>query len=117
MSVRILIALTCLIIASCAHGDIYWTKAGASPDGFLNDHKPCFQTATIAYGVGSEQVYKRCMRSKGWQRVQGTGSQLPSVPYFRGPEDDDEFILTEGSCERWRSGLDRPLQPPKGCMQ
>jgi len=39
----------------------------------------------------NKQAYKACMRSKGWTRVQGTGSQYPDVPHFRGPEGDDEF--------------------------
>jgi hypothetical protein len=107
--------LASVAIAGCANGPTYWTKSGATPDGFLADHKPCFQTATIGYGVGNEEVYKRCMRSKGWTRVQGTGGELPSVPYFRGPEDDDEFVLSDGDCGRWRSGLDRHRPPPKDC--
>jgi hypothetical protein len=107
-----------VLVAGCATGPTYWTKAGATPDSFLADHKPCFQNATIGYGVGNEDVYKRCMRSKGWARVQGTGSEFPAEPYFRGPEDDDDFtLLTDSTCDRWRSGLDRHRQPPKDCMQ
>jgi hypothetical protein len=80
-----------LLLAGCANGSIYWTRPNATPDTFLADHKPCFETATIGYGVGSEKAYKACMFQKGWTRVQGSGSQPPSVPYFRGPEDDEEF--------------------------
>jgi len=64
-------------------------------------------------------VFEQCMASKGWTRVQGTGSQPPSVPYFRGPEGDDEFrssatgtMTREEQCRRWREGLDRHRQPP-----
>ncbi len=67
------------------------TRSNATRDVFLADHQPCFDVATIGYGVGSEQAYKACMRSKGRTRVQGTGSQYPGVPHFRGPEGDDEF--------------------------
>lgn len=52
---------------------------------------PCFKEATIGYGVGSEQLYKGCMRSKGWTRIQGSANAPPDVPHFRGPESDDEF--------------------------
>jgi hypothetical protein len=104
--------LTLLALGGCANGPIYWTRPGATPDTFLADHKPCFQTTTMGYGVGSERAYKACMRSKGWTRVQGTGSEFPKEPHFRGPEGDDEFTTTEELCERWRAGLDRHRQPP-----
>ena len=39
------------------------------------------------------------MRSKGWERIQGRAGQAPTVPYYRGPEGDDEFT-TLSSDER-----------------
>jgi hypothetical protein len=109
-----------VILAGCSNGSFYWTRPGATPDAFLADHKPCFDTASKGYGMGSEDLYKACMRSKGWTRVQGTGSQPPSVPHFRGPEGDDEFnkdftpgaMSLEERCQRWRAGLDRHIMPP-----
>lgn len=83
--------LLVLIVAGCANGPMYWTKPGATEATFAGDHQPCFQAAYVGYGAGNEQAYKGCMRDKGWTRVQGIGSQPPSVPYFRGPEGDDEF--------------------------
>ena len=58
---------------------------------FNTDHAECVKGTTIGYGVGSEQAYKACMRTKGWTRVQGRGGRLPDVPHFRGIEGDDEF--------------------------
>lgn len=89
-----LLLLNVLVLAGCLNGPIYWTKPGATPDSFLADHQPCFKEATIGYGVGSEQAYKACMRSKGYTRVQGRGTGTPDVPFFRGPEADDEFTAT-----------------------
>ena len=89
------IVIVALLAAGCASGPFYWTRLNATRDVFLADHQPCFDAATIGYGVGSEQAYKACMRSKGWTRVQGTGSQYPTVPHFRGPEGDDEFTLAD----------------------
>jgi hypothetical protein len=80
-----------ILVAGCANGPWYWTRSTATRDLFLADHQPCFDAAYLGYGAGNEQVYKGCMRSKGWTRVQGTGSMTPSVPHFRGPEGDDEF--------------------------
>lgn len=67
------------------------TRAGATPEVFNTDHAECLKGATIGYGVGSEQAYKACMRTKGWTRIQGRGSQAPDLPHFRGIEGDDEF--------------------------
>jgi hypothetical protein len=93
-----------LLCAGC--GQWYWTKADATLQTFLTDHEPCFKTATIGYGVGSEAAYKACMRSHGWSRVQESavseheqladGSwRVTHHPYFRGPEDDDSFRDTD----------------------
>jgi hypothetical protein len=86
MSLSILTA-----VSGCANGAIYWTKPDATDAAFQTDHQPCLAAAYVGYGAGNEQAYKGCMRSKGWTRVQGTGSQFPNVPHFRGPEGDDEF--------------------------
>ena len=106
------LTLELLVLVGCASGPHYWTKPEATPESFLADHAPCFKGATIGYGIGSEKAYKACMLQKGWTRIQGTGSQFPAVPHFRGPEGDDEFLTTEESCERWRTGLDRHRPPP-----
>lgn len=117
MTMRWLLAMA--LLAGCANGPWYWTRPDATDALFLADHEPCFKAAYIGYGAGSEAAYKGCMVSKGWTRVQGTGSQPPSVPYFRGPEGDDEFrssgmgtMTLEEQCRRWREGLDRHRQPP-----
>jgi len=34
--------------------------------------------------VGSERAYKACMRSKGWTRVQGTGTNIQAYRIFGG---------------------------------
>jgi hypothetical protein len=86
-----------LLCAGC--GQMYWTKADATLDTFLADHDPCFNHATIGYGVGSENAYKACMRSHGWSRIQessvnerdANGAVITVHPHFRGPEDDDSF--------------------------
>jgi len=80
-----------LVLAGCANGPMYWTKPGANLDVFAADHTECARGATIGYGVGSETAYKRCLVAKGWTRIQGRGTGMPDVPYFRGYEGDDEF--------------------------
>src|SRR5215813_1635635 len=86
-----ILTLGICFLAGCASGPHYWTKPGATNESFLADHGPCFKDATIGYGVGSEKAYKACMLQKGWARIQGSANAPPSVPHFRGPEDDDDF--------------------------
>jgi hypothetical protein len=84
--------LTVLVLVSgCANGPIYWTRPGADLEAFSADHFECARGATIAYGIGSEDAYKRCLKQKKWTRVQGRGTEMPDVPFFRGFEDDDQF--------------------------
>jgi hypothetical protein len=86
-----MIAACVLLIAGCASGPHYWTRQDATDARFQIDHRECFDAAYVGYGAGNEAAYKGCMYSKGWSRIQGTGTQPPSVPYFRGPEGDDDF--------------------------
>jgi hypothetical protein len=83
--------LISVILAGCASGPFFWTRADATPEAFNTDHAECAKVATIGYGVGSEKAYKACMSQKGWTRVRGRGGQPPDVPHFRGIEGDDEF--------------------------
>ena len=79
-----------LVLAGCG-GQMYWTKPGATEATFQADHQPCFKEASISYNIGSEKLYKACMSSRGWTRIQGYVNAPPSQPAFRGPEGDDEF--------------------------
>jgi hypothetical protein len=117
MEMKRLAVIASLLLVGCASGPFYWTRSNATPESFLADHAPCFKTATVGYGVGSEKAYKACMLSKGWTRIQGRGGEFPDVPYFRGPEGDDEFTVTEEPCDRWQAGLDRHRVPPSGCVR
>jgi hypothetical protein len=50
--------LLAFLLAGCPNGSIYWTRPDATPETFVADHKPCFEAATVGYGVGSEKAYK-----------------------------------------------------------
>jgi hypothetical protein len=91
MTTRIAGAFLAVLLAGCASGPHYWTKPGATAEMFKADHEDCVRGATIGYGVGSERAYKACLSQKDWVRIQGRGTQPPSVPHFRGIEGDDEF--------------------------
>jgi hypothetical protein len=96
---RLLFVGVALLLAGCLNGPMYWTRVNATPQQFLADHHPCFDSALI--GHGSEKAYKACMVQKGWIRTQGGGAEPPDVPYFRGPEDDEESRPGLGRRIRW----------------
>jgi hypothetical protein len=79
-----------LIVAGCAHGPFFWSRAGSVSSDFQADHAECFKAATIGYGIGAEKTYKACLTSKGWTRSR-TADGLPDDKHFRGVEGDDEF--------------------------
>jgi hypothetical protein len=49
--------LLSLVLAGCAIGPFYWTRAGATPEVFNTDHADLVKGTTIGYGVGAEQAY------------------------------------------------------------
>jgi hypothetical protein len=89
------LALSVLVLAGC---QLYWLKPGANMTAFTTDHHACVKTAGTA--VGDERVfvnldmYKACLRSRGWRRE--TGSSMGNPPgYFRGLEDEGPVRLTD----------------------
>jgi hypothetical protein len=47
------------------------------------------EARTAKYGVGAEDLYHGCMKSRGWQRVQ---AQVPELNQFRGPEETQDIV-------------------------
>jgi len=87
---RLTIALAVLVVAvtGCKH---YWGKPGATAEQFTADSTDCAKEASppqlAAHGIGSEKMYRTCLRLRGWAR-----EQRPSPPgegWFRGIEDWD----------------------------
>jgi hypothetical protein len=67
-------------------GKHYWQGQGHVV--FMIDSPECIQEATIKYDIASEQIYRACMRARGWKRVR---TQYPTNDQFRGPESQEEF--------------------------
>ena len=74
------------IVAGC--GKHYWESPGRGVNEFSVDSTDCIKDATGKYGIASEGIYRACMKSRGWVRVQ---SPEPNDRQVRGPEDEDEF--------------------------
>lgn len=83
----ILAGIALLVSAGC--GVHYWQRPGADVQDFQQDSQSCVTEAKVPrLGIEPEQMYRVCMRSRGWQRVQ-TG--VPERNQFRGPEDVADF--------------------------
>lgn len=88
---RMVVAVTLgLLLTGC--GKHFWTKSGAGFAEFAQDHKECatqvatFKSADGSQGYVSDNLYRACLRSRGWVRAQ---QQDPPPPgWFRGVEDE-----------------------------
>ena len=99
----IAVVVVSLFLAGC--GKHYWNKPGASFADFSQDSRECAQenaiytTGSRSYGIVREDLYRACMRGRGWARAQ---HQDPPQGWFRGIEGDDLVKL------------DAPPPPPPG---
>jgi hypothetical protein len=77
-----------LTLSGC---QLYWVKPGADMTALETDHKECIKIAGSS--VGSDQLlvnldlYRACLRARGWQREQGSKMGNPAG-YYRGQEDE-----------------------------
>ena len=69
-------------------GPHYWQSRDRGVGEFQTESGQCIQEAKGKYDTFSEQIYRACMRTRGWERIQ---TQYPTNRQFRGPEDDDDF--------------------------
>ena len=67
----------------------YWSKPGSTPEQFTMDNEDCAKqaapsSAAIGYGVIPQDVYRGCLRARGYTR----SKQYQPVPagYYRGIE-------------------------------
>ena len=86
-----------LLLAGC--GLYYYSKPGGSYTDFRTDSIACVRDFGIPsgnreYAVVSPNLYRRCMRDKGWARDQQVAPELSR--YFRGVEDSEPVSLSAG---------------------
>jgi hypothetical protein len=77
-----------LALAGCSH---YWERPGGAVTDFERESGACIEDAKQSpYGLDSfEPVYRTCMRSKGWKRVEVS---MAESNQFRGPESIEDFM-------------------------
>jgi hypothetical protein len=79
-----------LLLVGC--GKHYWNKAGAGPSDFNRESAECARensvqmTANKDYGIVIADLYKMCLKSRGWSRAQQF--EPPPAGWFRGIEED-----------------------------
>lgn len=84
--------LPLLALAGC---QLYWIKPNATLEDFSRDHRACVREVgiPIAREAGRdtlfvyEDVYKSCLKARGWERVRDV-SRVAASGLFRGIEDD-----------------------------
>jgi len=84
-----------LLLVGC--GKHYWNKSGAADSDFNRDSMECARensvqmTANKDYGLVIADLYKMCLKARGWTRAQ----QLEPVPtgWYRGIEEDGPMKL------------------------
>jgi hypothetical protein len=66
-----LLALLLLVgpVAGCGK-HYYWESTGRGVNEFSLDSTDCLKEATGKYGVASQKIYRACMKTRGWVRVQ-----------------------------------------------
>jgi hypothetical protein len=79
-----------LLLVSC--GKHYWSKPGAGPADFQRESGECARenavqtSANKDYGIVIADLYKGCLKARGWQRAQQF--EPPPAGWFRGIEED-----------------------------
>lgn len=79
-----------LLLVGC--GKHYWGKPGAGPADFQRESAECARenavqmSANKDYGIVIADLYKACLKTRGWQRAQQF--EPPPAGWFRGIEED-----------------------------
>ena len=81
-------AVALLALSGCTH---YWERSGGTVADFEQESAACIDEARQGPLSADlrEQVYRACMRSRGWRRVE---VPVADDNQFRGPEDVKDFI-------------------------
>lgn len=78
----VMVALVLGLSTGCAR--YYWSKAGGTVEQFDPDNTECAKEGTGQYGILSEQVYRACLKARGW--VRSKEWEPPPPGFFRGHE-------------------------------
>jgi hypothetical protein len=78
----LLVVALAAALAGC--GRHYWNRPGASLEEFNRDSAACAKDASPQYGILIEDIYRACLRARGWNRAQQ--QEPPPAGWYRGIE-------------------------------
>ena len=73
-----------LLAALSGCGRHFWNKPGAALEEFNRDSAACAKDASPQYGILLDDVYRACLRARGWTRAQQL--EPPPAGWYRGIE-------------------------------
>jgi hypothetical protein len=90
------LAVLLVLTVSLSGCQLYWRKPGTDFAAFTADHGACLKTAGAPPGekivLVNLDMYRACLKAKGWQRE--TGSTVSNPPgYYRGLENPGPVTL------------------------
>jgi len=101
-----------LLLVGC--GKHYWNRAGAGANDFSRDSGECARqnaldmSANKDYAIIQPDLYKACLKSRGWVRAQH--HDLPA-DWFRGIESDEPVKLAPSAQTQPEPRSDLPATP------
>jgi hypothetical protein len=81
---RVALVTVTLLATLTGCGLHYWNKPGATLDDFNRDSAACAKEATPQYGIFVDEIYRACLRARGWIRAQQQAP--PPAGWYRGIE-------------------------------
>ena len=96
-SVRVLgLGVISVTLAGCT---LYWYKPGADLPTFSAAHEECMKVSGTPVTEGQVhvnlEVYRTCLRARGWQR-ESASTTMPPPSHFRGQENEGPVALGTG---------------------
>jgi hypothetical protein len=94
-AVRMLgLGMISVALAGCT---LYWYKPGADMATFTTAHQECMKVSGTPVSEGQVyvnlDVYRACLRARGWSRESASTTQPPAY-HYRGQENDGPVPVT-----------------------
>jgi hypothetical protein len=108
----LLLGVTAVLLVGC--GKFYWGKPGAGIWDFTEDHNQCVQSVALTtknreYGMVPKDLYRACMKGRGWRREQHV--EPVTYGWFRGIEDEEVVRIDSLPRQPERASPSDPLPP------
>jgi hypothetical protein len=94
-AVRMLgVGMISVVLSGCT---LYWYKPGADMATFTTAHQECMKVSGTPVAEGQVHVnldvYRTCLRARGWSRESASSTQ-PPANHYRGQENEGPVTVT-----------------------